>query len=113
MQHIDASEAERLAHAMVDTADGLIGPGWDLDVVLANHSFYIAFRATREDTEQQLYSLGQGRWDIAGLRAKLDSVILKTVSMEDYEIDEVFYNWSSHPDFKCPAGYLRAHGSLS
>ena len=63
-----------LARAIVDTVrEPLLVLDQDLRVVAASRSFYLKFRVNREDTQDQLiYELGDGQWDIPGLRALLE-----------------------------------------
>jgi two-component system CheB/CheR fusion protein len=48
----------------------------DLRIKTANRSFYVAFRLSPEDTENQLiYDLDNRQWDIPQLRGLLDQVL--------------------------------------
>ena len=48
----------------------------DLRVKTANRSFYDSFHVSKEETENRLvYDLGNGQWDIPGLRKLLDEVL--------------------------------------
>lgn len=63
----------------------------DLRVKTANRSFYDWFQVTKEETEQQLvYDLGNGQWDIPGLRTLLDQVLTRNRSVHDYEVEHSF-----------------------
>lgn len=63
----------------------------DLRVKTANRSFYDTFRVTKGDTENRLvYDLGNGQWDIPGLRKLLDEVLSRSQSVNDFEVDHSF-----------------------
>ena len=63
----------------------------DLRVKTANRSFYDSFHVSKEETENRLvYDLGNGQWDIPGLRKLLDEVLSKNQSVHDYEVEHTF-----------------------
>ncbi len=63
----------------------------DLRVKTANRSFYDTFQVTKEDTENRLvYDLGNGQWDIPGLRKLLDEVLSRHRFVDDFEVDHSF-----------------------
>lgn len=63
----------------------------DLRVKSANRSFYDSFRVSKEETENRLvYDLGNGQWDIPGLRKLLDQVLSRNQSVHDYEVEHTF-----------------------
>ena len=63
----------------------------DLRVTTANRSFYDSFHVSKEETENRLvYDLGNGQWDIPGLRKLLDEVLSKNQSVHDYEVEHTF-----------------------
>lgn len=63
----------------------------DLRVKTANRSFYDAFQVTKEETENRLvYDLGNGQWDIPGLRKLLDEVLSRNQSVHDFEVEHAF-----------------------
>src|ERR1700678_951379 len=48
----------------------------DLRVKTANRSFYDMFHVSKEETENRfVYDLGNGQWDMPGLRKLLDQVL--------------------------------------
>jgi len=50
----------------------------DLEVLMANHSFYKTFKTLPENTEgRYLYALGNKQWDKKALRNLLKNVIKK------------------------------------
>jgi len=63
----------------------------DLRVKTANRSFYDRFQVSKEETEDCLvYDLGNGQWDIPGLRTLLDHVLSRNESVHDYEVEHSF-----------------------
>lgn len=63
----------------------------DLRVKSANRSFYDTFQVTKEETENRLvYDLGNGQWDISGLRKLLDEVLSRNQSVHDFEVEHSF-----------------------
>lgn len=63
----------------------------DLRVKTANRSFYQLFHVTKEETERCLvYDLGNGQWDIPGLRKLLDEVLSRNQSVCDFEVEHTF-----------------------
>jgi len=63
----------------------------DLRVKTANRSFYDTFQVSRAETENRLvYDLGNGQWDIPGLRKLLDEVLSCNQSVHDFEVRHTF-----------------------
>lgn len=63
----------------------------DLRVKTANRSFYDTFKVTKKETENRLvYDLGNGQWDIPGLRKLLDEVLSRNQSVHDFEVEHTF-----------------------
>jgi two-component system CheB/CheR fusion protein len=63
----------------------------DLRVKSANRSFYESFQASAQETENRLvYDLGNGQWDIPGLRTLLDEVLTRNQSVHDFEVEHTF-----------------------
>ena len=63
----------------------------DLRVKTANRSFYDSFQVSKEETENRLvYDLGNGQWDIPGLRKLLDEVLSRNQSVHDFEVEHSF-----------------------
>ncbi|HUG67731.1 MAG TPA: ATP-binding protein [Pirellulaceae bacterium] len=63
----------------------------DLRVKTANRSFYDSFHVSKEETENRLvYDLGNGQWDIPGLRKLLDEVLSRNQSVHDFEVEHTF-----------------------
>lgn len=62
-----------------------------LRVKTANRSFYDSFQVSKEETEGRfVYELGNGQWDIPGLRTLLDDVLARNESVHDYEVEHSF-----------------------
>jgi len=63
----------------------------DLRVILANASFYTAFKVKPDNTVGQLiYDLGNGQWNIPALRKLLDDILPKNTLFNDYEMTHKF-----------------------
>jgi two-component system CheB/CheR fusion protein len=78
--------------AIVETLrESLLVLDGDLRVQKANHEFYETFRARPEETLQQhLYDLGDGQWNIPGLRDLLEGVLPQDRAVRDYEVTHTF-----------------------
>ncbi len=62
-----------------------------LRVKTANRSFYDTFQVSKGETENCfVYDLGNGQWDIPGLRMLLDKVLTRSESVYDFEVEHVF-----------------------
>jgi PAS domain S-box-containing protein len=87
-------DAREYAENIVATVrEPLIVLGGDLRVVSANRSFYQIFAVKPEETEGQLlYDLGNGQWDIPGLRELLEEIIPRNSSFEGFEMEHDFPN---------------------
>jgi two-component system CheB/CheR fusion protein len=89
-----AEEALRLAHAFAENIISTVrGPLVVLDdrfrVVTANPAFFRHFGGTVEDTVGRgLFELGRGRWDIPGLRRRLEEILPKGTAFEDYKVTQ-------------------------
>jgi two-component sensor histidine kinase len=81
-----------LAEAIVDTVrEPLVVLDRDLRVVAASRSFYRTFAAEPQDTQgRRLYELGDGQWNIPGLRNVLEDIIPKHRTVEAYEVEHEF-----------------------
>src|ERR1700720_3456081 len=87
-----AEQRRSLEAAIVDTVrEPLIVLDDALRVVVASRSFYRAFDATRQETEgRSLYELGDGQWNIPGLRTLLEEIIPRHTTIEAYEVEKDF-----------------------
>jgi PAS domain S-box-containing protein len=93
----DASEAYPgliQAKAIVDTLQGpILLVGGDLKVLFANKAFCRKFQVTAEETkDKQIYSLGNGQWNIPELRRLLEDILPTKSSFDDYEVKHMFPN---------------------
>jgi len=63
----------------------------NLRIQKANHQFYETFQLRPQETMQRyLYDLGDGQWNIAGLRELLEGVLPKGNALRDFEITHRF-----------------------
>ena len=88
----DIEDGRALAQAIVDTVrEPLLVLDSDLRVVAASRSFYMTFRVNRQETQGRLlYALGDGQWDIPGLRALLEKIAPEHGELEGYEVEHEF-----------------------
>ena len=91
-QFSDVRDACALAHAIVDTVrEPVIVLDEKLRVIAASRSFYSVFKVSPEQTQGlPLFALGDGQWDIPGLRVLLEKIVPEHGIMQDYEVDHVF-----------------------
>ena len=62
-----------------------------LRVKTANRSFYEKFQVSKDETENSLLcDLGNGQWDIPGLRILLDRVLNRSEPIYDFEVEHIF-----------------------
>src|SRR6185503_18637614 len=62
-----------------------------LKVIRATKGFYEKFQVSEKDTEgQYLYDLGDGQWNIPGLRHLLDNILPKRNEVKDFEVTHNF-----------------------
>jgi hypothetical protein len=83
---IENTDAGTLAQAIVDTVrEPLLVLDKNLRVLAASRSFYSTFRVVPSTTQGQLlYELGDGQWDIPGLRVLLERIVPEHGVMDDY-----------------------------
>src|SRR5476649_788430 len=89
---VENKVAGTLAQAIVDTVrEPFLVLDQDLRVLAASRSFYSAFKVSHGDTQgRPLYALGDGQWDIPGLRLLLEKIVPERGVMEDYEVKHEF-----------------------
>ncbi|SPJ13713.1 putative PAS/PAC sensor protein [Syntrophobacter sp. SbD2] len=89
-----AADARAFAETITDTIrEALLVLDGNLKVVSANKVFYRNFQITREKTEGgQIFSLGNGQWDIPRLRELLEKIIPEKSSFDDFEVEHDFPN---------------------
>ncbi len=62
-----------------------------LRVITANRSFYESFNVSKDETVNSfLCDLGNGQWDIPGLRILLDRVLDRSEPIYDFEVEHIF-----------------------
>jgi signal transduction histidine kinase/CheY-like chemotaxis protein len=85
-------DTETYAQDIVDTVrEPLLILDTNLRVQSANRSFYETFDVSSSETENQLiYELGNGQWDIPGLRTLLEDVIPASSVFNDFELEHTF-----------------------
>ena len=85
-------EARMYAESIVDTVRApLLTLDPEFRVVSANRQFYRIFKATREETEnRRLFELGNGQWDIPGLRELLKRILSEGTAFDDFEVEHQF-----------------------
>jgi two-component sensor histidine kinase/PAS domain-containing protein len=85
-------ESRAFAQAIVDTVrEPFLVLDQDLHVLAASRSFYTTFEVSPDDTQgRPLYALGDGQWDIPGLRLLLEKIVPERGVMEDYEVEHEF-----------------------
>ncbi len=91
-QFSDVADACALAQAIVDTVrEPVIVLDRDLRVIAASRSFYSVFKVSPEQTQGlPLFELGDGQWDIPGLRVLLEKIVPEHGVMQDYEVEHEF-----------------------
>jgi two-component system, chemotaxis family, CheB/CheR fusion protein len=82
------------AEAIIQTVrESLIVLSSDLQVRIANESFYRTFSVTAEMTEgKYIYDLGDGQWRIPQLQSLLEDILPKNSHFEDYIVEHTFPN---------------------
>jgi two-component system, chemotaxis family, CheB/CheR fusion protein len=91
--HAQELQAARdYANAIVETVwEPLIVLDDNLQVVTANRSFYQMFEVTQTQIEgQPLDRLGNGQWNIPGLRSQLESILHHNIQLQDFEVEHTF-----------------------
>jgi chemotaxis protein methyltransferase CheR len=88
----EIEEARAFAQAIVDTVrEPFLVLDQELRVLAVSRSFYQTFKVSRADTQGRLlYALGDGQWDIPGLRLLLEKIVPERGEMADYEVEHEF-----------------------
>ena len=86
------AEIESYAQNIVDTVrEPLLMLDPSLRVKSANRAFYQTFQVSAEETEGSLiYELGNGQWNIPGLRTLLEEIIPQSSAFNDFELEHEF-----------------------
>ena len=87
-----SQEAREYAEAIVDTVrESLLVLDADLHVKSANKAFYQTFKVSLADTVNNIiYNLGNGQWDIPGLRILLEDILDKDTTFEGFKVEHNF-----------------------
>jgi two-component system, cell cycle sensor histidine kinase PleC len=87
-----ADEVSEFAENLIDTIrEPLLVLDKDLRVVKASHSFYDFFRVNPDATIGTLiYDLGNGQWNIPGLRELLETILPEKTTFDNYEVEHDF-----------------------
>jgi chemotaxis protein methyltransferase CheR len=86
------AQGHDLAEAIVDAIrEPLLVLDPELRVIAASRSFYRTFAVAPRKTEGRLlFELGDGEWNIPGLRTLLEDIIPKRRTVEAYEVEHEF-----------------------
>ena len=84
--------AREYAESIVATVrEPLIILDSELHVRSANRSFYETFKVRPAETEgRSIYDLGNGQWNIPGLRTLLEDLLPRHISFDDFEVEHNF-----------------------
>jgi len=87
-----SQEALNYAEAIVDTVrEPLLVLDANMRLQRANKAFYQIFKVTQEETiNQSIFELGNGQWNINGLRILLEEILGDYTSFENYEVTHEF-----------------------
>ena len=87
-------DARVYAESIVETLrESLVVLDAQLQVVIANQTFYRTFKVSQEETvNKPIYDLGDSQWDIPELRKLLEEVLPKNTQFQDFEVDHEFPN---------------------
>jgi two-component system, chemotaxis family, CheB/CheR fusion protein len=85
-------QSRNYAEAIVETVQvPLLVLESDLRVNKANRSFYETFQVSGGETEQTLiFDLGNGQWNIPGLRSRLEGVFASDAPLQNFEVEHQF-----------------------
>lgn len=83
-----------LTQKLVDAVrEGLLVLDNNLCVQEANESFYETFKVSPRETKgKRVYDLGNGQWNIPGLRTALEEILPHEKTLDDYTVDHEFEN---------------------
>ncbi|MGV0028242.1 CheR family methyltransferase [Phormidesmis priestleyi] len=84
--------ARNYAEAIVETVQvPLIVLESDFRVNKANRSFYETFQVSPPETARSLlFELGNGQWNIPGLRSRLENIFVNDVPIQSFEVEHYF-----------------------
>lgn len=86
------ADARAYSESIVETVlEPLVVLDGEMRVKMANRSFYQTFQFLPEATEgRSLYELGQGQWDIPGLREVVEETLSRNSFFQDFEVVHEF-----------------------
>jgi PAS domain S-box-containing protein len=86
------AKSQEYAESIINTVrEPLIVLDHNLRVVTASRSFYDFFKVKPEETAGQLiYDLGNGQWNIPGLRKLLEDILPQKTTFDNYEVQHDF-----------------------
>jgi two-component system, chemotaxis family, CheB/CheR fusion protein len=90
--NVELRQSRNYLDAIVETLrESLLVLDKNLRVQKANHEFYETFHVRPDETLQRyIYDLGNGQWNIPGLRTLLEEVLPKDRALRDYEVSHAF-----------------------
>jgi two-component system CheB/CheR fusion protein len=90
--NVELRKSRNYLDAIVETLrEPLLVLDKGLRVQKANHEFYKTFDVRPDETLQRhIYDLGDGQWNILGLRALLEGVLPEDRALRDYEVSHAF-----------------------
>ena len=90
--NLELRQSRNYLDAIVETLrESLLVLDKDLCVQKANHEFYETFHVRPDETLQRhVYDLGDGHWNIPGLRRLLEGVLPEDRAVRDYEVSHAF-----------------------
>ncbi|HVR75073.1 MAG TPA: chemotaxis protein CheB [Planctomycetota bacterium] len=88
----DLHSVAQYSHAIVETVrQAILVLGPDLRVQTANRTFCKTFQVSASQTEGKLiYELGNGQWNMPGLRTLLEEVLPRHLEFRDVEVTQEF-----------------------
>jgi len=83
-----------------------------LHVLMANRYFYECFQVTPQDTgSHRLYDLGNGQWNIPGLRHLLEQIVPHHTAFDDFEVTHTFPHLGPRTMLLNARQIVRTHGA--
>jgi PAS domain S-box-containing protein len=83
-----------------------------LHVLMANRYFYECFQVTPQETgAHRLYDLGNGQWDIPGLRHLLEQIVPHHTAFDDFEVTHTFPHLGPKTMLLHARQIVRTHGT--
>lgn len=91
---LESMESRIVANDIIETMhEPVLVLDANLEVIIANRSFYETFKATMKETEgKKLAVLGKRQWNVPKLQKLLKTVIPKNNKIENFEVEAEFPN---------------------